>query len=421
MYNEESCPSVADCAFSGNTAGFGGGMNNRQSSPTVTYCMFSDNYADRNGGGMYNKDSNPTVIDCVITGNSARQGGGLSNAASSPTLIDCRITGNIVESFCPALCGGEGCVFGTGGAMFNTFDSAPLVLNCVIATNAAFPYSCFADCCLFFPPCCPGGTWLQFESGVGGVSGGGTFIGCTVVGNGGLSTSPMIDAGGIAGSATVVNSVLWWNFPGQVSDTATVSYSLIQDGWPGTGNIDADPMFVDPANGGFRLSPASPCIDAGNNTAVPDGIDTDLDGNPRFVDDPDTVDTGYGDPPVVDMGAYEFQPCPWDLNGDGTVNVVDLFQLIASFGPCDDCPADFDDDGFVNAVDLFALIGHFGPCPGTPCVWDVTSDNVVNQADLQQVLDNMGMCGDCPEDVNGDGVVNGQDAAAVAQHFGACP
>ena len=64
--------------------------------------------------------------------------------------------------------------------------------------------------------------------------------------------------------------------------------------------------MVDPDNGDFHLSPGSPCIDAGDNTAVPDGLTTDFDGNPRFVDDPDTDDTGYGDPPIVDMGAFEF-------------------------------------------------------------------------------------------------------------------
>jgi hypothetical protein len=113
--------------------------------------------------------------------------------------------------------------------------------------------------------------------------------------------------------------------------------------------------------------------------------------------------------------------CPWDLNGDGNVNVVDLLQLIASWGPCADCPADFNGDEIVNVVDLLALIANGGPCPGAPCVWDVNGDGVVDQSDLHQVLDNMGPCDGCAEDVNGDGFVNGQDAAAVATHFGPCP
>ncbi|MFN3077856.1 MAG: hypothetical protein ABT940_13465, partial [Alphaproteobacteria bacterium] len=58
----------------------------------------------------------------------------------------------------------------------------------------------------------------------------------------------------------------------------TVSYSNIQEGWPGEGNIDADPLFVNPGqwgpngtpddpdddtwvNGDYHLLPYSPCID----------------------------------------------------------------------------------------------------------------------------------------------------------------
>ena len=114
-------------------------------------------------------------------------------------------------------------------------------------------------------------------------------------------------------------------------------------------------------------------------------------------------------------------PCPGDLNGDGVVNVLDLIELVMSFGSCEDCPADSNDDGIVNVLDLITLIMNFGPCPGTECVWDVNGDSFVGLSDLQQVLDNFGPCDGCPEDINGDGVVNGQDAAAVATHFGPCP
>ncbi|MEE8202061.1 MAG: choice-of-anchor Q domain-containing protein, partial [Candidatus Acidoferrales bacterium] len=57
----------------------------------------------------------------------------------------------------------------------------------------------------------------------------------------------------------------------------------------------------------YRLTAASPCIDAADNTAVPEGITTDLDGNPRFLEIPETPDTGNppGGGPIVDMGAYE--------------------------------------------------------------------------------------------------------------------
>jgi hypothetical protein len=128
-----------------------------------------------------------------------------------------------------------------------------------------------------------------------------TLINCTFGNNGGNGVE--IDG---SGSAVLANCVLWGNSPAQLEGGSfTVTYSDIQDGWPGTGNIDADPLFAQPGADDLRLGFGSPCIDAGDNDAVPDGITTDLDGNPRFQDDPDVKDTGNGTPPIVDMGAYE--------------------------------------------------------------------------------------------------------------------
>ncbi len=87
----------------------------------------------------------------------------------------------------------------------------------------------------------------------------------------------------------------------------------------------------------YRLGGGSSAIDAADNFAVPGDIETDLDDNPRFVDDPNTKDTGNGKAPIVDMGAYEFQvvaACDWDLDGDGNVGTSDLIQLLGNWGPC---------------------------------------------------------------------------------------
>jgi hypothetical protein len=72
-------------------------------------------------------------------------------------------------------------------------------------------------------------------------------------------------------------------------------------------NLNTDPLFVDAPNSDFQLSSASPCIDAGDSTAMSETVD--LAGSPRFVDDPLTADTGNspGATPVIDMGALEFQ------------------------------------------------------------------------------------------------------------------
>jgi hypothetical protein len=55
--------------------------------------------------------------------------------------------------------------------------------------------------------------------------------------------------------------------------------------------------------------------------------------------------------------------CPWDLDGSGSVGVVDFLDLVASWGDNADHPADFDGDGEVGVTDFLDLIAHWGPCP----------------------------------------------------------
>ncbi len=72
-----------------------------------------------------------------------------------------------------------------------------------------------------------------------------------------------------------------------------VTYSCIEDGYPGEGNISDNPEFADPGNGDYRLTPGSPCMDTGNNNA-PEIGEKDLEGKPRIL------------PTHVDMGCYEY-------------------------------------------------------------------------------------------------------------------
>jgi hypothetical protein len=165
-----------------------------------------------------------------------------------------------------------------------------------------------------------------------------------------------------------------------------VSYSDIQGSWTGagTGNLNVDPLFVDPAGGDCHLSPGSPCIDGGDNTSVtPDAFDVDGDGDvaeplpldldayARFVDDPDTADTGQGTPPLVDMGACEFQgSLLGDLDADLDVDGDD-FAIFADCmsGPDVDCAsecelADLEGDSDVDLVDFQTFQQRFtGPQP----------------------------------------------------------
>jgi len=62
---------------------------------------------------------------------------------------------------------------------------------------------------------------------------------------------------------------------------------------PGAGNIAADPLFVDAANGDYRLRADSPCKDTGNAAYSFETEGTDLAGAPRVIG------------PQVNMGAFE--------------------------------------------------------------------------------------------------------------------
>ena len=68
-------------------------------------------------------------------------------------------------------------------------------------------------------------------------------------------------------SPKLTNCILWGDSQDEiVEDTSspTVTYSDIQGGYSGDGNINADPLFIDADNGDFHLTADSPCIEAGH-------------------------------------------------------------------------------------------------------------------------------------------------------------
>jgi predicted outer membrane repeat protein len=138
---------------------------------------------------------------------------------------------------------------------------------------------------------------------------------------------------GLLGTHTEVYNSIFWDNQGnditlQGSATATVTYSIVEGGFPsGTHILTGNPLLVD-ADGpdgiygtlddDLHLQADSPAIDAGDNThMVKDAADSngngnidelipvDMDGGPRFIDDPATPDTGNGTAPLVEMGADE--------------------------------------------------------------------------------------------------------------------
>jgi hypothetical protein len=133
--------------------------------------------------------------------------------------------------------------------------------------------------------------------------GGGIYVieGKEISNNTFYGNSAVSGGGGIcynSGSPNICNNVFWSNSSTNgeqeikyIYDPPDITYSIVQGGWLGEGNLDEDPMFVDPDNGDFNLMEGSPCIDAGdpNMPYDADGTIADLGAicylNPTDVED----------------------------------------------------------------------------------------------------------------------------------------
>lgn len=104
--------------------------------------------------------------------------------------------------------------------------------------------------------------------------------------------------------------------------TSTLAHSITQlQGVHGINGVQVgvDPQFisVDPTHSAFlTLAHTSPAVDAGDNSKVPAGVETDLAGNPRIVHQ------------VVDLGPYEyFSPTPVTLSSFSAVEKAGRVEL----------------------------------------------------------------------------------------------
>ncbi|MHC4110689.1 MAG: right-handed parallel beta-helix repeat-containing protein, partial [Planctomycetota bacterium] len=399
MYNDNGSPTVIGCTFSGNSASIsGGGMHNEDGSPELTGCTFTDNAAE-SGGGMYNDSwhdpaaGNRVILtDCTFSGNSSIvAGGGMYNIYCDSILTTCTFEDN---STVPGATGGGGicndrslmtlknCTFsgnqtssGSGGGVYNRENSDANAVGCVFTGNSAYYYGCGmynrGDAMVVNSTFSGNSGHLYTHSNGGGVAdyygdsltvvncifsgnsagfGGGIFnrrsssvsvVNCTFSGN----SATLVDkeGGGIYNrncNPVITNCIIWGNIGDQIYNYETtadpnVTYSCVQGGYPGTGNISSNPMF---SAFDLRIISPSPCIDAGSNDSLPpDTLDLDDDSDTtelipwdrasklRRADDPtvnpDPGNAGTIGPPIVDMGAYEVSPIFVDDNassgGDG--------------------------------------------------------------------------------------------------------
>ena len=372
---------IRDNLIVGNVSQEKGGGVYASTNALVEDNLIVDNVCGNGGGGVVAGDAGVVVRDNTIVGNSVTLGGsgGGVRALGSPAVIRNIIVGNHLDAV------------GNGGGVH---ASVATIIGNLIAGNSAGELG-------------GRGGGIHFNVSAGSA----VVVGNTVVGNS-VAESDDLGSGVYLWAATdetwFVGNIIAFSHVGEglfiaPTSEAVVDYNCVFHhaggdyggaAQPGAHDVNTDPLFVqnpdagpdgqwgteDDDYGDLRLQPGSPCIDAADNSAVPadetdldnDGdtsepIPLDLDGNPRFIDDPFASDTGAGECPIVDIGAYEFQDgtticCPADLDGDGTIGASDLAELLGSWGPCPDCPADLDGNGQVGPFDLALLLGAWGPC-----------------------------------------------------------
>jgi parallel beta-helix repeat protein len=315
------------------------------------------------------------AIDGFTIRNGLSLSGGIYCWVASPTIANNRITGNRTR-------GATYPAYARGAGIYCDSASPRIVNNAITGNMITDDYT-------------------SDGAGIACSGGSPTIAGNTIVGNGPRGNGAGIYCEGSAGPL-IVNTIVAYNYSGIYAPPPSPplrnncvygnnGYDYVSMNNPtGTnGNISADPRFVsaspgpdgkwgtaDDTYGDLHLLPGSPCIDVGSNADVPADIcDLDDDGNTteplpfdlagasRFADDPYTPDTGSGTAPIVDIGAYEYH-CA-DASGDGHVDVVDLLDLVYSFGTVVgdlgfDAKCDFNHDGAVDVVDLLNLVYNFG-------------------------------------------------------------
>ena len=248
----------------------GGGIYCNASSPVITRHVIIDAWSDylAGGGGILCASSAATITNNVISENFSMGGGGIICHGNPSPLIDHNIISSN-RSYWGA--GGIYCLneaspvisnniirgnyssesVGAGG-IYCASNASPFIINNIIEDNFANEYG--------------GGIIIEGGASV-------QITNCTITGN--FSFNP--GGGIISGSSTVIkNCILWGNTPDQINGAPTITYSDVEGGYAGVGNIDEDPLWVKGPLGKYYLSQIvagqlqdSPCINAGNGIAGP--------------------------------------------------------------------------------------------------------------------------------------------------------
>jgi hypothetical protein len=251
---------IVNTHFYSNTAGHGGGgiMVDGSAQAQITNAVIEHNGADFGGGIAVRGSASASISGTRVISNTANNsGGGIGIWAGGPSVV----MANTVVSDNYGYDAGGVAMWETGGIFTGT--------NLLVVDNRSGPG--------------PAGVALWGSSG-------GQLMNVTVSGN---DSGTGVDGAEVEGPASgfpIVNSIFWGNGMDGSNlggSNLNVSYSDVQGGFAGTGNIDADPLFI--GGGDYRLRIGSPCVDKGTSAGAPTH---DLEGTLRD-----------GAP---DMGAYEW-------------------------------------------------------------------------------------------------------------------
>ena len=359
---------IVGCRFTLNTSAAGAGIVVDGPGELVledTDCTFNNSVID--GAGAILSPRTLTVRRCRFNDNATGSAGGFLGGGC--LLIHIDPTGNPeTES---ALF--EDCEFSRNlayiGAGFTGLLAPTTFRRCRFEENQAATIAAAAldsmvvlfDRCVFRGNISPTGRTISTTAHLASQL---TFDHCTLSGEDG----PGIETFG--NPLLITHSVFWGNTGaplGGFATDSTIEWSDIEGGYPGTGNIDADPLFVDAASGDLHLLAGSPCIDAGS---------------PAYPFDPDGSTSDLGAFPFDGFGGFR----RGDANTDGGTDIADgVSILLALFGSgftleCADA-ADTNDDGAVDAADAiytfqYQLLGGAPPPPPNDCGEDPTEDGL---------------------------------------------
>ncbi|MEZ5464880.1 MAG: right-handed parallel beta-helix repeat-containing protein [Lysobacteraceae bacterium] len=314
IFADRSQLELEDVRFSNCVAGRGAAVAMESGRLLATRVSASGGSASFGGGAflVMRSSASAEVVDARIEDNVGNnRGGAISNESSgSLTIRRSTFLGNRVggEHLGAAVYSGRGNVL---------IENSVFVGNATLGTNGR-------------------GGAISLNNGANA-----TITNSTIAHNQAGTSGSAVFAN-LGASALIQNSIIFGNLltnpespdAGQISlgdeaASASVAFSIVEGGFGGDGNVDADPQFgiapspgdgdwrtiADNDFGDVRLSNLSPAIDAGNNFADIDGdgestllaadLPLDADRKPRLFDMPDVLDTGVGGPRVVDMGAYE--------------------------------------------------------------------------------------------------------------------